>query len=244
MTTLFVSDLHLSAVRPEKLELFARFVEHARSAVKEIYILGDLFEVWVGDDDNTPAHRQVINALATLTQAGVSLFVAHGNRDFLFGGQFARETGAHLLADYTVIDLHGRPALLTHGDLLCTRDVKYQKFRRVVRNPIVRAMFLAAPLSWRKRIALRTQSGTKASMAGKPGAIMDVDQQTVAAVMEKYQTDLLIHGHTHRPQIHEFERAGRRCQRIVLGDWYEQDQVLVCDDERQRRMRISEFLST
>ncbi len=242
MATLFISDLHLSGERPDQRDLFLAFAEQACSTVRALYILGDLFEVWLGDDDDTPPHPQVIEALKRVSDAGVELSVGHGNRDFLFGRCFERATGARLMADYEVIDLYGQRTLLTHGDLLCTKDVKYQKFRKFVRNPIVRSAFLGTPLSLRRRIALKTQSGTKASMRGKPDDIMDVDEETVTKVMAAHGVTLLIHGHTHRPAIHDLDVEGRACRRIVLGDWYEQDSVLLCDGDGPRALRVSEFL--
>lgn len=242
MTTLFVSDLHLSSARPAPLALFLEFIAHlAHQRAQALYILGDLFEVWLGDDDDTPPNDTVIAALAALTAAGVELHVGYGNRDFLYGSRFVRATGARLLDDYTVINLYGTPTLLTHGDLLCTRDVKYQRFRRVVRHPITRHAFLATPLAWRQRIAHRTRSGTVASMRRKDDAIMDVEESTVTAVMARYGVKLLIHGHTHRPAVHDYESGARR--RIVLGDWYEQDAVLTCSTDGQRALRVSDYLS-
>jgi len=243
MTTLFVSDLHLASERPEALALFARFVARAQVAAKAVYILGDLFEVWIGDDDDSPLHQEIITALRALSNAGVALHVALGNRDFLLGKDFAKATGAQLLPDYAVVELYGERALLTHGDLLCTRDIKYQRFRRVVRNPVVRYVFSLASLAWRRGIAQRTQTGTKASMAGKPPDIMDVDDTAVATAMAKYDSALLIHGHTHRPDNHEFESHGVKRRRIVLGDWYAQGDVLVCDEHGQRRIPVSEFVA-
>jgi UDP-2,3-diacylglucosamine hydrolase len=240
MTTLFVSDLHLANARPAQLALFLEFIDRvARQRARALYILGDLFEVWLGDDDDTAPNREVVAALASLGAAGVELHVGHGNRDFLYGPRFIAATGARLLRDYAVIDLYGTPTLLTHGDLLCTRDVKYQRFRRVVRHPLTRRAFLSTPLAWRQRIAHRTRSGTVASMRRKDDAIMDVEESTVAAVMAQYGVELLIHGHTHRPAFHEYA-DGRR--RIVLGDWYEQDAVLVCDEDGQRALRVSDYL--
>jgi UDP-2,3-diacylglucosamine hydrolase len=242
MAILFVSDLHLSAERPGQLDRFLSFAERARSCAQALYILGDLFEVWLGDDDDTPPHPEVLQALEQVSAAGVELAVGHGNRDFLFGRRFERATGAKLMADYEIIDLFGQRTLLTHGDLLCTKDVKYQKFRKLVRNPLVRSVFLGAPLGLRRRIALKTQSGTKASMRTKPEDIMDVDEATVAEVMAAYGVTLLIHGHTHRPATHDLDVDGKACRRIVLGDWYEQDSVLFCDGDGPRAMRVSEFL--
>lgn len=240
MTTLFVSDLHLSAARPTKLATFLQFIACARVSAQALYILGDLFEVWLGDDDDTPPNAEVVAALQALTRAGVALYVGHGNRDFLYGPRFALATGAQLLSDYAKIDLYGTSTLLTHGDLLCTKDVKYQRFRRVVRHPFTQRVFLATPLAWRQRIAHRTRAGTQASMQRKNDAIMDVDEQTVANVMSEHSVALLIHGHTHRPAVHEY--PARASRRIVLGDWYEQDSVLVCDENGQHPMRVSTYL--
>jgi UDP-2,3-diacylglucosamine hydrolase len=244
LTTLFVSDLHLCAERADKLKLFEQFAEHARRRADEIYILGDLFEVWIGDDSGAPAHRRVVDAIAALSRSGVRVSITRGNRDFLLGQKFCNETGATLLDDFTTITLQGQQTLLTHGDVLCTADTKYQKFRRVVRNPVLQAVFLASPLSWRSRIAQHTQSGTQASMAVKAPEIMDVEQETVVAAMHRYGCSQLIHGHTHRPDTHEFEHQGEVWRRIVLGDWYEQDEVLVCRDAEPRSLRIDEFLSS
>lgn len=242
MTTLFVSDLHLSSARPTQLALFQQFIARvAQRRARALYILGDLVDVWLGDDDDdNPPNREIIAALASLRAAGVELHVGHGNRDFLYGRRFVAATGARLLSDYAVIDLHGTTTLLTHGDLLCTRDVKYQRFRRVVRHPLTRLAFLATPLAWRQRIAHRTRNGAVASMRRKDDAIMDVEEASVAAIMARFQARLIIHGHTHRPAIHDYA-DGRR--RIVLGDWYEQDGVLVCDEVGQRAMRVSEYLT-
>lgn len=241
MTTLFVSDLHLSSARPAQLALFLEFIAHARRGVQALYILGDLFEVWLGDDDDTPPNAAVIAALGALSAAGVALYVGYGNRDFLYGPRFVAATGARLLDDYAVIDLYSTPTLVTHGDLLCTRDVNYQRFRRVVRHPLTRRLFLATPLTWRQRIAHRTRAGTMASMQRKDADIMDVEETTVAEVMACYKVKLLIHGHTHRPGVHNYALEQRR--RIVLSDWYEDDGVLVCDGDGQCAERVCDFLN-
>lgn len=242
MTTLFVSDLHLARARPAQLERFLALLERACGRVEALFILGDLFEVWLGDDDDTPPNPAIVAALARLSASGVRLAVGHGNRDFLYGARFAQATGAVLLDDYAVVDLYGTRTLLTHGDLLCTRDVKYQRFRRVVRHPFTRATFLATPLAWRQRIAHRTRAGTQASMRLKDDYVMDVDEDTVAARMADYGAALLIHGHTHRPGIHDYPGPALR-RRIVLGDWYEQDSVLVCTPGEQRLMGLDAYLA-
>ena len=243
MTTLFVSDLHLSAARPDKLELFLAFAARASSCASALYILGDLFEVWLGDDDHSSPHQDVIDALAALGRAGVDVAFTQGNRDFLCGDRFAVRTGVRLLPDFDTVDLHGRRALLTHGDLLCTRDVKYQRFRRVVRNRLVQKAFLATPLDWRQRIASGTQTRTRASMTRKAEHIMDVEADAVSAALRTHDADLLIHGHTHRPATHDLVVDDRPRQRIVLGDWYEQDDVLVCDAAGITRRRVTDFVA-
>jgi UDP-2,3-diacylglucosamine hydrolase len=239
--TLFVSDLHLCTTRAAQIDLFVRFTRVLPGRASALYILGDLFEVWLGDDACDEGQTRVVQALAALTRAGVDLFIGHGNRDFLFGARFLRASGAQVLDDYAVIDLFGSRTLLTHGDLLCTRDVKYQRFRRCVRHPIVRSLFLATPLAWRRRIAAHTRSGTLKSMRAKSAAIMDVDESTVTQRMHSYGARLLIHGHTHRPAIHDYAGVDQR-RRIVLGDWYEEDSVLVCDTSGQHLLRASEYM--
>lgn len=240
---LFISDLHLSAERPDKLALFHAFAARAERVATTVYILGDLFEFWLGDDDDCPVHRAIVAALAALTRAGVSVHFMHGNRDFLCGERFAAATGATLLAEFAVIDLDGHRAVLTHGDLLCTRDVKYQRFRRVVHNALVQRAFLAIPLAWRRGIARGTRSQTLASTERKAEYIMDVDDETVATVLRDHRATLLIHGHTHRPAIHELDVDGRACRRVVIGDWYTQDNVIACSGGALRSLRVTEFVA-
>jgi len=240
---LLISDLHLSADRPDKLALFHAFVARAQRVATTVYILGDLFEFWLGDDDDCIVHRTIVAALADLTSAGVAVHFMHGNRDFLCSDGFAAATGATLLPDYAVVDLAGRRAVLTHGDLLCTRDIKYQRFRRVVHRPLIQRAFLAIPLTWRRRIARGTRSQTLASTERKAEYIMDVEAATVAEVLRQHHATLLVHGHTHRPAIHELDVDGRACTRVVIGDWYAQDNVIVCSDAALRSMRVTEFVA-
>ncbi|MCB1747289.1 MAG: UDP-2,3-diacylglucosamine diphosphatase [Gammaproteobacteria bacterium] len=243
MATLFVSDLHLSAARPDKLELFRAFAARAATCADALYILGDLFEVWIGDDDDDATHRLVLEALAALSASGVTVGFMPGNRDFLCGAAFAARSGVNLLPDFAIIELAGERAVLTHGDLLCTQDLKYQRFRRIVRNPLLQRGFLATPLGWRRRIASGTQSRTRASMARKPEHIMDVEPAAVCTVLREHDATLLIHGHTHRPGLHEIVVDGQHCRRLVLGDWYEQDDVAIHADGTLTRLRIAEFLA-
>jgi UDP-2,3-diacylglucosamine hydrolase len=217
---LFASDLHLSPTRPDQIERFLALLARCQTAASAVYLLGDLVEFWLGDDDTDPVHQRLIAALRELTVRGVTLAVTTGNRDFLIGPRFSAVTGAALLADYAVIDLHGTSTLLTHGDLLCVKDVQYQQFRRSVREPARQQQFLALPLAERRRIATETRSGTQKSMLDKDEYIMDVDDAEVARVMGVYQVRRLIHGHTHRAAVHSLTLADGPGERVVLGDWY------------------------
>ncbi|MEO1766118.1 UDP-2,3-diacylglucosamine diphosphatase [Thiobacter aerophilum] len=229
MPTLFISDLHLSPERPAITALFERFLTHASNGAEALYILGDLFEYWAGDDDLTdPFNARIVAALAR-TAGRVRLYVMHGNRDFLLGAAFCHASGAQLLPDPSVVTLHGTPTLLMHGDTLCTDDTDYQRFRAQVRNTRWQTDFLAQPLAVRKAqiAALRAKSETE--KAGKPAAIMDVNPQAVAAALHRHATPRLIHGHTHRPGHHTHQVDDMLCERWVLPDWYEQGGYLRCD---------------
>jgi UDP-2,3-diacylglucosamine hydrolase len=233
VTTLFISDLHLDGARPDITAQFLDFLELEGRHARALYILGDLFEAWIGDDDPDPDKRRVIAALRSASAAGVDCFLMRGNRDFLIGSRFCRETGARLLHDGTVIDLYGRPVLLMHGDLLCTDDHAYQRLRRIVRNPLVQFTLRRLTLRQRQRLAERMRQGSKehiASMDEAAPQIMDVNADTVLRTFAQYGVDCMIHGHTHRPAIHELDVDGRKAIRIVLGDWYEQGSVLRWDE--------------
>jgi UDP-2,3-diacylglucosamine hydrolase len=229
VTTLFISDLHLDGTRPDITAQFLTFLEHEARGAQALYILGDLFEAWIGDDDPDPDKRRVIAGLRAVTSGGVKTFLIHGNRDFLIGKRFCRETGIELLADGTVIDLYGRRVLLMHGDLLCIDDHAYQRLRRIVRNPLVQFVMRRLTLRQRQRLAERMRAGSKehiASMDVAAPQIMDVNQDEVLRTLARYGVDCVIHGHTHRPAVHEIQVDGRKAVRIVLGDWYEQGSVL------------------
>ena len=231
MTTLFISDLHLDGSRPEITEQFLKFLKEEAPRASSLYVLGDFFEAWIGDDDDDPHHARVMDAVGELTRSGMPAYFMHGNRDFLIGKGFARRTGMTLLADPTVVDLYGNPTLLMHGDLLCTDDVQYQKARRTMHNPIVQGLFLAMPLSLRRRYAAHLRARSRAHTAGKADYIMDVNQQAVEDMMRAHGVTRLIHGHTHRPGIHRFTAAdGKAMERIVLGDWYHQSSMLNWDE--------------
>lgn len=226
MKTLFVSDLHLDASRPEIGRQFAAFLAGEARSAAALYILGDLFEAWLGDDDPEPAARATVAALRELTDAGVPVFVMHGNRDFLIGQRFCRETGATLLADGTVVELYGERALLMHGDALCTDDLSYQRLRRIVRNPVVRGIFRLMTLHQRRSLARRLRAGSRERVGATAPEIMDVNAAAVTQAFRAAGVRTLIHGHTHRPAVHRLEIDGAPAQRIVLGDWYEQGSVL------------------
>ncbi len=243
MLTLFVADLHLGEARPEPIAQFIRLTRRAEREAEAFYILGDLFELWLGDDDLGQAHRTILDALAGLSRAGCKIFFAHGNRDFLCGARFAELSGATLLPDYTTVELAGLRALVTHGDLLCTRDVKYQRFRKVVRARGVQALFRSIPLSARRWMAGRTRAGTVASMRNKSDVVMDVEQSTVEQIMCAHRTDVLIHGHTHRPAVHRFSVDGVGKIRYVLGDWYGRESVLIHNGTGLELKSIEDYLA-
>jgi UDP-2,3-diacylglucosamine hydrolase len=226
VTSLFISDLHLDSSRPAILTQFLDFLAGDAARADALYILGDLFESWVGDDDADPAQRAATAGLRTLTAGGVSCFVMHGNRDFLLGPRFAADSGAELLPDPVILTLYGRRLLVMHGDALCTDDAAYQRLRATVRDPDWQRRFLALPAKARRSLADAARSGSRAHTAALDEAIADVNADSVATVLRTAGTDTLLHGHTHRPAIHALEVDGRERTRIVLGDWYEQGSVL------------------
>ena len=226
MTTLFVSDLHLDPARPDITRLFLRFLRRRAPACDALYILGDLFEAWVGDDDDSPLAESVCVALAEAGATGLAISYMVGNRDFLAGAEFARRSGVRLLGDEVRLELYGRQALLMHGDQLCTDDVDYQRFRAMVRTTGWRERFLAESLQRRRAIAQSIRQTSQQAIRSKSEQIMDVNQSAVEEAMRRHGVDLLIHGHTHRPGVHDFRLDGRPVSRVVLGDWYHQGSVL------------------
>ncbi|WP_417567014.1 UDP-2,3-diacylglucosamine diphosphatase [Marinobacter sp.] len=219
MTTLFISDLHLEESRPDITEAFLAFLDEKAAGVEQLYILGDFFEAWIGDDERTPLQEQVAAALRTVNESGTKIFLMHGNRDFLIGEDFCNRAGATLLNDPSVIDLYGTPTLLMHGDSLCTADVEYQKFRANMRNPQWQQMILQRPLKDRQQMARQLREISMAKNQGKEEFIMDVTPGEVIREMEVHGVQRLIHGHTHRPAVHELTASGEPAKRIVLGDW-------------------------
>lgn len=230
MSTLFISDLHLSGERENITELFIKFLDERASQADALYILGDLYEVWPGDDMIQPDYLSSIAKMKELADNGLPIFVMQGNRDFLMAEKFFEVSGATLIEDPTVIDLYGTPTLLMHGDTLCTDDIDYQRFRIMVRDPNWKKEFFALPDEERLAMTTKYRKVSKSETAKKSMEIMDVNQQAVEEVMLKQNINQLIHGHTHRPAIHDFSVNNKGFKRIVLGDWYEQGSVLVCDE--------------
>jgi UDP-2,3-diacylglucosamine hydrolase len=230
MGTLFIADLHLDDSRPQITALFERYLasDEVRGA-DALYILGDLVEAWIGDDDDAELPQRIATATRAVREAGVPVHFMVGNRDFLLGEDFARRAGFELLEDGTVHTLYGRPTLLMHGDILCTDDLAYQTVRQQVRTPEWKAQILAMPLEARRAFAAKSRAESRAHTGSAMESIMDVNAGAVAGAMRRAGTTRLIHGHTHRPAIHRFELDGTPAERIVLGDWYEHGSVLRVD---------------
>jgi len=220
MTTLFISDLHLDPARPDVAQAFFRFMENEAPQAEALYILGDFFEAWIGDDLQHPFVDSVKQSLRALTDKGIPVYLMHGNRDFLIGQQFCTETGCQLLEDPTLLELYGRKVLLMHGDTLCTNDVDYLAFRGMVRNPVWQKDFLSKSLQERLAIAESIRAASKEKTSELQYEIMDVTQSEVEKVMTEQNVQLLIHGHTHRPAVHQLEINGKAAERVVLGDWH------------------------
>jgi UDP-2,3-diacylglucosamine hydrolase len=226
VTVLFISDLHLDVGEPESVERFLSFVDAEAVQAEALYILGDLFEAWIGDDDDDPRLAPILAALRRVTAAGVPCAVMHGNRDFLLGERFSATTGCRLLGDFELIDVHGETALLTHGDLLCTDDTRYMTLRATLRQPAWQRDFLRKPLLERRAIAADLRKLSATEIAAKDEYIMDVNAGTVARTLRDFGVRLLVHGHTHRPAVHRFDLDGRPATRIVLGAWHAAPSVL------------------
>jgi len=231
MAVYFISDLHLSDSRPDIKQVFLEFLRGPARQAESLYILGDLFEYWAGDDDLAdPFNESIAAALAEYSRAGPVLRFMHGNRDFLLDGEFARTCGGRLLDDPHTLDLFGTPTLLMHGDTLCTDDLDYQKFRVQVRNPIWQKGFLALPLEQRKRQIETVRQTSESEKTRKAPEIMDVNQGAVEAALREHAYPRLIHGHTHRPARHVHRVDDRTCERWVLADWYRTGSYLRCDE--------------
>lgn len=217
--TLFISDLHLQVSQSKITDIFQYFIENQARKAEAVYILGDLFEVWLGDDDNTPFNNHIKSLLKSLTLRGIPVYIMPGNRDFLLGQDFASQTGCMLISDPLKIELYGKTVLLKHGDDLCTDDIKHIQFRNKTRNKYLQKLFLCLPLFIRRWLAKKIRKISTESNYNKPMDIMDVNPQAVKQAMETAQVSQLIHGHTHRPAI--------LAERIVLAAWHDQGNALI-----------------
>ena len=227
--TFFVADLHLTDERPVATGRFFRFLQEEAAGADALYILGDLFEAWTGDDHDEQVAHDTARQLKALADAGTPVYFMHGNRDFMLAQRYAARSGMTLLADPTRIDLYGVPTLLMHGDTLCTDDAAYQRFRRRARHPLTLALLRRLPVALRRRLARQARTGSESAKAGKPSAIMDVNSNEVVRVLREQQVSRLIHGHTHRPMQHVHAVDGHGCERWVVPDWYVRWGYVVCD---------------
>lgn len=227
---LLISDLHLEEKRPDITRAFLHFLATRARQAEALYILGDFFEVWIGDDGMTPFQHEIAGALRELSEAGTRIYLMHGNRDFLIGKRFCREAGCILLSDPHKVQMNGEPVLLMHGDSLCTLDVGYMKLRRWLRNPLTLLILRNLPLSTRQKLARKLRNESRAQTRMKASEIVDVTPEEVIKVMAAHGVRTLIHGHTHRPAVHELEVNGQPARRIVLGDWDHQGWALQVDE--------------
>lgn len=225
-TTYFISDLHLSADRPDITQCLADFLHQHAPDADALYVLGDLFEYWIGDDDRSDFNEQIAKMFKKVADEGVSIFFIHGNRDFLIREKFARRAGMQLLNEQEVVDLYGNPTLVMHGDELCTQDIAYQKFRRKARSWWWPTMILSLPLSLRRYLAKRGRKISQKNQQKLTMEIMDVSPPEVVNYLERFGVQRMIHGHTHRPNIHQLTANQKEAERIVLGDWYDQGSML------------------
>jgi len=232
--TLFISDLHLTESRPDISKAFFDFLDNqVNEELDALYILGDFFEVWVGDDYQTALTLKIAENLKTITNSGIPVYFIHGNRDFLVGKKYADLSGISLLNERTVIDLYGTKALILHGDEMCTQDLEYQKFRQKSRGWWWPKLMLAMPLFYRQSVAKKARERSKASQMDKAPEVLDVTNEAVIDTFKQYKTTLMIHGHTHRPNVHIHDIDGKPAKRIVLGDWYTQGSYLIVTQESQ-----------
>lgn len=232
MSTLFISDLHLHESRPLITRAFFHFLHTHAAHANSLYILGDFFDAWVGDDDDSALPQDVARELLSLKQKGVTIYFQHGNRDFLLGDAYAKKAGMTLLPESVVIDLYGTPTLLLHGDTLCTADKDYQQFRTMVRSSQWQQQILAQPLAARRALAVQLREKSQSMNTMKAEDIMDVTPAEVVAQMEQAQVTRLIHGHTHRPAHHTLTVNGKAAERIVLGDWHSHGWSIRADNKR------------
>ncbi len=236
--SLFASDLHLDSEAPWAIDAFLKFLSGPARDADSLYLLGDLFEAWVGDDDDDPANRRACDGLAALSAAGVAVFALHGNRDFLLGEGFEARTGVKLLPDPVMVDMHGVPTLLSHGDVFCTEDWPYQELRSIVRRERWQRRFLSLPLENRRTLASAARAGSKQHTERQVPVLMDVNPDAVTRAMRATGARRLIHGHTHRPAIHRFDVDGKPAERVVLAPWYEAASCVAISSEGVREIPL------
>ena len=238
MARLFVSDVHLDAGTPEATEQFLAFLRREAADAEALYVLGDLFEAWVGDDDEDPDKARVCRGLRELSDSGVACFALHGNRDFLLGAGFCTTSGCQLMTDPVVTQFDGEDVLLTHGDALCTDDHSYQELRTLVRDQKWQRRFLALPRAHREVLANELRAGSKRHISRTIPTIMDVNDDAVAEAFRATRVRRMIHGHTHRPAVHDLTVDGQAAQRIVLGAWYEQGSYVRVENGRYELIEL------
>lgn len=226
--TLFISDLHLDERYPKITGRFLSFLEQLDDGVEALYILGDFFNVWVGDDDISPFNSKIQSALKKVSKR-LPIYFLPGNRDFLIGHRFLKAAGCILLKDPTLIHLYGVPTLLMHGDSLCIYDVKHQRFRRLIKNPLIKYLFLKCPLSFRKKIAQKLRHQSRQHLSCSTALLEEIPEFEVSRMMKKFGVHQMIHGHTHSHVIYSMDVEGNKAQRIVLGDWEDSGSILVCE---------------
>lgn len=232
--TYFISDLHLSVDRPDITQAFFSFLKnHMDRSVDALYILGDFFEVWIGDDERATLADSIAEHLQQLGELDIKVYFLHGNRDFLIGPRYAKQAGFTLLPEQAVIDLYGIQTVILHGDEMCTQDIAYQQFRKKSRSWWWPKLILATPLWYRRRIAKKARAKSKLNQAGKPAEILDVTHCAVKEMFSRYQVTNMIHGHTHRPKVHTYTENTQLYTRTVLGDWYTQSSYLIVNEQGQ-----------
>ena len=241
MTTCFIADLHLEEERRDVTDAFLDFLPRHAHGIDALYILGDFFEAWIGDDERTPLQEEISEALRATRASGTALYLMHGNRDFLIGEDFCQRIGATLLDDPTMIDLYGEPTLLMHGDSLCTADEEYQKFRANMRNPQWQQTFLQRPLADRQMVARQMRQISQAKNQDKQQDIMDVTPEEVVRAMTEHGVRQFIHGHTHRPAVHDLQVEGAPAKRYVLGDWHNQMWYITATAEQPPQLHSAPF---